>query len=228
MILPALALASCFVAFACWFGYQLVRQNGRILGRLEALERAFEHLALASSHRGAAREDSSEGNGNSLAKSRLKRDGLAPGVSAPDFSVPRLDGGELSLAEFRGRQLLLVFSDPQCGPCDVLATRLERRTRVENVQVIMVSRGNPEANRAKVVKHRLTFPVGLQRQWEISRLYAMFATPIAYLIDEDGVVAAPVAKGPDAILGLLSQAASTRGLSPVAGGISPASVGAKR
>ena len=26
----------------------------------------------------------------------------------------------------------------------------------------------------------------LQKQWEISRLYGMFATPIAYLVDERG------------------------------------------
>lgn len=72
----------------------------------------------------------------------------------------------------------------------------------------MISRGDVDANRAKAAQHRLTFPIGLQRHWEISKLYAMFATPIAYLIDGDGRVAAPVAKGPDAILGLWSRAAS--------------------
>jgi hypothetical protein len=45
--------------------------------------------------------------------------------------------------------------------------------------------------------------VALQQQWEISRLYAMFATPVAYLIDEAGVIVTDVAVGTDAILGLL-------------------------
>jgi hypothetical protein len=71
----------------------------------------------------------------------------------------------------------------------------------------MVSRGDAGANEVKRREHRLSFPIVLQRQWEISKLYAMFATPIAYLIDARGVVAAPVAKGPDAILGLLSHGA---------------------
>ena len=44
----------------------------------------------------------------------------------------------------------------------------------------------------------------LQQQWEISRKYAMFATPIAYLIDEQGVIARDVAVGTDAILSLLA------------------------
>lgn len=208
MLLFALALAAVVVAFACWFCFELLKQNGRILGRLESLERAFDHLALTAGAAGATQEDGLQDGRNSLAKSRLKRDGLAPGAAAPDFRLPRLGGGELSLAEFRGRPVLLVFSDPNCGPCDVLAPRLERRSSAEEAQVVMVSRGDPEANRAKVAQLGLSFPVGLLSHWEISKAYGMFATPIAFLIDEDGIVSAPVAKGPDAILALLSRGAA--------------------
>jgi len=49
----------------------------------------------------------------------------------------------------------------------------------------------------------------LQRQWEISRLYAMFATPVGYLIDKEGIIAAEAASGPEAILALLADAASS-------------------
>jgi hypothetical protein len=67
----------------------------------------------------------------------------------------------------------------------------------------MISRGEPKENRAKVKEHGLTFHIVLQQQWEISRRYAMFATPIAYLIDEAGVIAADVAVGADAIQELM-------------------------
>ncbi len=72
----------------------------------------------------------------------------------------------------------------------------------------MISRGEPEENRKKVREHRLTFPIVLQKSWEISRLYAMFGTPIGYLVDEQGIVAADVAVGIDPILALLSGAAA--------------------
>jgi AhpC/TSA family protein len=75
-----------------------------------------------------------------------------------------------------------------------------------DVEVVMISKGEPGENRAKVKEHRLTFPVVLQQQWEISRQYALFATPVAYLIDETGIVAADVAVGHDAILDLLRRA----------------------
>jgi len=43
----------------------------------------------------------------------------------------------------------------------------------------------------------------LQQHWEISRLYAMFATPIGYLIDEAGVITHSVAVGLEPILTLM-------------------------
>ena len=76
--------------------------------------------------------------------------------------------------------------------------------------MVMVSRGEPEENRAKVKEFNLTFPVVLQQQWEISRLYAMFATPMAYLIDEAGVIVNDVATGVEPIAKLLSGIANNR------------------
>lgn len=139
----------------------------------------------------------------SIADSKLNRSGLTVGMAAPPFSLPRSDGGELSLAEYQGERVLLVFSDPACAPCNVLAPRLERfHRRSPGTQVIMVSRGTPDENRAKAAELGLTFPIGMQRHWEVSRAYGMFATPIAYLIDERGAIASDVAVGTDAILDL--------------------------
>ncbi len=170
----------------------------------------------------------------SLGRSKIKRDGLKAGTVAPDFRLPRLDGrGDLSLEEFRGRRVLLVFSSLHCGPCNTLAPDLEKfhreqggterpltltlspsegaRGNLSEVAVVMISKGEPKENRAKVKEHGLTFPVLLQQQWEISRRYAMFATPIAYLIDEAGLITSEVAVGVEPILALLSVASRTAG-----------------
>ena len=126
----------------------------------------------------------------SLGRSRLLRKGLTAGTVAPEFKLPALDGSELSLASLRGRRVLLVFSDPHCGPCEKLAPKLQKvHRRARDLSVVMISRGDVEANRAKAAEHRLTFAIGLQRHWEISRAYGMFATPIGYLIGQDGVLA---------------------------------------
>jgi peroxiredoxin len=142
-----------------------------------------------------------------LEKSRLIRHGLSAGTPAPSFRLPQVGGSELSLDAFQGQRLLLVFSDPDCGPCQELAPKLEQLHRqATGLTVVMVSRGTMEANRAKSLEQGLTFPIVLQHSWEVSRAYGMFATPIGYLIDEDGIIIADVASGTDAILALASRA----------------------
>jgi peroxiredoxin len=191
------------LGFTAWVAYNLLRQNGRTLLRVGALEADIERLVVA-----AEAPSPKVGGDRSLARSRINRNGLRPGTIAPAFTLPRLDGGELSLSEYAGRRVLLVFSDPDCGPCDLLAPKLERFSRsTPDVSVVMVSRGDPERNRQKAAAHGLTFPVVLQHKWKLSREYAMFATPIGYLIDEDGRVGADVAVGMDAILDLPALAA---------------------
>jgi peroxiredoxin len=150
---------------------------------------------------------------NTRENNRLKRSGLPVGSPAPLFCLSRLDGNELSLDEYQGQRVLLVFSDPNCGPCNQLAPQLEHiHRRTNDLQVLMISRAEPTINRAKVAEHGLTFPVLLQREWEISREYGMFMTPIAYLIDERGIIAADVAVNAKDILALAT------GIKPTTGG----------
>jgi peroxiredoxin len=142
----------------------------------------------------------------SLARSRLNRSGLKGGTPAPDFRLPHIDEGDLSLSDFRGERVLLVFSDPDCGPCDDLAPQLQEiHLRRPELRVLVVSRRDIEANRAKARVLGLTFPIVLQKQWEVSLKYAMFATPIGYLIDEQGIIASDVAVGVAPILALADE-----------------------
>jgi peroxiredoxin len=164
--------------------------------------------ASALKEKETAAADRARAAGLAVTESRIAREGLAPGTTAPDFSLPDLRGRRRRLSDFLGRrQVLLVFSDPGCGPCQALTPQLEeihRAHRSDGLQVLMVTRGDVAANKQKARDHGVTFPVLLQRQWEVSRDYAMFATPVGYLISNDGVVASPVAIGADAILDLAS------------------------
>jgi len=142
----------------------------------------------------------------SLARSRLNRSGLNAGTIAPDFKLPRIGGGEVSLSDFRGRRVLLVFSDPNCGPCDELAPRLqELHEEKSDLQVLVISRRDADATAAKADALGLSLPIVMQRHWEISMQYGMFATPIAYLIDAEGIVVHDVAVGVGPILALAGE-----------------------
>jgi peroxiredoxin len=202
-------VASQFRAQGTPMGYR-IDAAGRIASELTVGAEALLKLAVAPPRRTPAPSPNGSAHGGkgdpSLARSRLNRDGLKAGVIAPEFRLPRIDGGELALADFRGERVLLVFSDPECGPCQDLAARLqELRVQRPDLQVLMVSRRDVEANRAKANKLGLSFPIVLQRQWEISLKYAMFATPVGYLIDEQGILASDVAVGVDPILALADE-----------------------
>jgi len=220
ILIFGLIVACVLILVGCLLGWQLLGQNGRILLRLDAVEKRLDKREAGGGSeadaepeltRSAAGNDeeerSSRFSNRSLARSKLNRDGLKAGTPAPDFRLPRLEGGELSLTELRGRMVLLVFSSPNCGPCNTLAPRLEEFHRQEpDLELVMISRGEPGENHDKVKEHGLTFSVLLQKQWEVSRVYAMFATPVAYLIDPAGVLTADVAIGGDAIEGLMGHA----------------------
>jgi peroxiredoxin len=145
----------------------------------------------------------------SLARSRLIRSGLKAGTVAPEFRLPLISGGELALGDLRGRRVLLVFSDPKCGPCDELAPRLKElhQTRPD-LEVVVISRRDAKATRAKAEALGLTFPIVMQRQWEVSLQYGMFATPIGYLIDAKGILVKDVAVGMEPILALADESAT--------------------
>ena len=149
-----------------------------------------------------------------LSESRIERNGLAAGTPAPLFKLPDLQGRTVSLEEYRGRRVLLVFSDPQCGPCDELApdlARLHQEHAHNGLALVLVGRGNAEENRLKAQHHGLRFPVVLQEKWKLSKQYGIFATPVAFLIGKDGVIAKDVAVGRDAILALAGDGPGAQG-----------------
>jgi peroxiredoxin len=141
-----------------------------------------------------------------ISGSRIKRDGLEAGAVAPSFTLPDLKGKSRSLLDYRGKRVLLVFSDVTCGPCEQLAPELVKlyERRPDDLEIVMISRGDLEENKRKAKAFGYPFPVLLQRSWEVSKDYAMFATPIAYLIDADGIIVKDVALGPEPILALAS------------------------
>jgi peroxiredoxin len=134
-------------------------------------------------------------------------DTLVKGDPAPTFALPDVRTGQrISLDSYRGREVLLVFSDPQCGSCDELAPRLaeiDRESRGKGLQLVVVSRGALEANRRKLAESGIEFPYLVQsRRWKVAKLFGTYTTPVAFLVDETGVISSNPVFGAAAILAL--------------------------
>ena len=80
----------------------------------------------------------------------------------------------------------------------------------------MVSRGGLEENRRKAEAFGIEFPVVLQSGWKLSKKYGIFATPVAFLVNEEGVIEREVARGRSEILSLADPALSAEGRVPIA------------
>ena len=144
----------------------------------------------------------------SLSESHIERKGLKAGTPAPAFDLPDIHGHRIALEAYRGRRVLLVFTDPHCAPCAQLApdlVRLHKEHRDNGLAVLMVGRGEAEENRRKAEQHGYEFPFILQDRWKLSKEYGIFATPVAFLIDEQGMIARNVAAGADEILALAQE-----------------------
>ena len=192
----------------------LLDEKGRVARPVAVGAREVPELAEHAA--GGRRRLASE---RPLSDSLIEREGLKAGAPAPTFELPDLSGGTVSLAGYRGRRVLLVFSDPECGPCDALLpelARLDRDRGTDGLDLLLVSRGGVGENRRKAEAAGVGFPVVLQPGWKLSKEYGIFATPVSFLVDEEGVIERDVIRGPTEILAVAHAALSAEGRVPIA------------
>jgi thiol-disulfide isomerase/thioredoxin len=92
------------------------------------------------------------------------------------------------LRDFAGRQVLLVFSQTGCGPCQTILPELNRVQADEDLQVVVVNHGEAGPTREWAAAAGARFPVLIQEKYQVSRSFQVYATPFAFLIDAAGVV----------------------------------------
>ncbi len=180
------------------FVLRLLRRNGELLLRIDALEEAL----------------TSEGVALPPARPEASPAGLAVGSAAPEFELPDLSGRPVTLADLRSASeghLMIVFSDPGCGPCSAMMPRVAdwQRERPGGLRTVVVSRGGRDAHLAYAAEHGV-IDLLVQRDREVSRSFEVSGTPSAVLIGRDGTVASTVHTGEDQIATLVASRAAVR------------------
>ncbi len=188
-------LALVGVAVEGWMIVHLVSQNGRVLLRLDSMD-----ALLATQGRVPAT------NGSAAAKPVI---GLPIGAAAPAFELPSINDENVSLETLRapGKPVLLIMSDPHCGPCNALLPEIGRweRDHSDKLTIAVVSRGDPDANRAKASERTLS-NVLIQQDREVAKSYGTTGTPSGVLVSTDGKIAGETASGAEAIRQLVAKA----------------------
>ena len=117
---------------------------------------------------------------------------VKPGAKARDFTITSLEGGEVALAQLRGKVVLLNFWATWCAPCREELPRLahlQAKYQKHGLVVLAVSVDNERENIAGFIQE---YSVKLQtygdRDKRVSRLYDPQTMPSSYLIDRNGTL----------------------------------------
>jgi len=118
---------------------------------------------------------------------------LGKGVPAPDFTLPGLDGKMVSLADYRGKVVLLNIWATWCPPCVEEMPSMEKLYQAlkgEGFEILAVS---VDVSGAKAVlsfmkKHKLNFPALTDTKGSIKSLYQTTGVPESFIIDKDGII----------------------------------------
>jgi peroxiredoxin len=117
---------------------------------------------------------------------------VTPSASAPDFTLPSLDGPNLRLQEQRGRVVMINFWATWCGPCRVEMPHLSKlyeKYRGSGFTVLAVNIDEDPHKAASLAKQLgMRFPVLLDTEKKVSRLYDLSTMPSTVLVDRDGRV----------------------------------------
>lgn len=136
------------------------------------------------------------------------RPGLPIGSTAPAFDLPAYEGGRTSLSQLLalGKPVLLIFTNPKCGPCIAIFKEIKDWQTAHNDQltITLLSMGTIKDNFVNVARNGLG-QVLLQEKSEVSDLYRAYLTPTAVMVDPQGRIQTDVAAGADQIRALLKR-----------------------
>lgn len=164
---------------AAWAAYRLLIRNGRLLLELRELHRPPRSPILAGPT------------------------GLPAGCVLHDFDLPNLQGNRVTLSQWQGTKVLLIYVDPGCPFSLAMLPSLAIQLHGFSAQwfvPIVVTTGDLHRNRRLFAHHGIDCPVLVQEDMELADLHAVAATPLAYLADEQAMTVGRPMFGAEAIL----------------------------
>ena len=116
------------------------------------------------------------------------------GKPAPDFHLAALDGRTVSLADYRGKKLVVTFWASWCGPCRMELPALEKFYRQTHngdadYEIVSISIDNDRAAaETAATQLKVPFAVLLDPASKTLETYGVDAIPALFVIDKDGRV----------------------------------------
>ncbi|MDA8224104.1 TlpA family protein disulfide reductase [Desulfosporosinus sp.] len=121
--------------------------------------------------------------------------GLEKGDLAPDFELKSIDGKAMKLSSLRGKKVIVNIWATWCPPCRLEMPEMEKfytTNKNEGVEILAVNLTKAEKSRADVPAFKkaygITFPIVMDENGDVARLYEVSSIPASFFIDTQGVI----------------------------------------
>jgi peroxiredoxin len=118
---------------------------------------------------------------------------VTSGDMAPEFHLKTIEGKSVRLADLKGKVVMVHFWATWCPSCIEEMPTLERLYRsLPGKDFLMLAVSEDEGGAGAVAsfirQNSLNFPVLLDPESEVARLYGTYKLPETYIVDRKGVV----------------------------------------
>lgn len=116
------------------------------------------------------------------------------GSKAPNFTLKKLDGKEVSLNQFRGKKVILNFWASWCSPCKIelphFQAEWDKYSTSNDVMLLTVagSQSDEDVLRSYMANNNFNFTVCLDSSDNVFNKYDLTSIPKTYFLDKSGVI----------------------------------------
>jgi len=130
----------------------------------------------------------------SRAPSTKPREKKMDGIPAPDFTLPDVDGNEVSLSDFKGKVVVLNFWASWSEPCLELMPSIQSLSEKYNGKDIAIIGINtlegeePDYVKSFLKDHNISYRILLDSDDTVLEKFGLTKIPACYVIDRKGIV----------------------------------------
>ncbi len=116
------------------------------------------------------------------------------GDVAPDFTLPTLDGQEIRLGRYIGKDIFLLFWTQGCVFCQtrgmIMVNDIYRQGQQSDLVVLSINVAESKGEVAEFVRQKgLTYPVLMDKDASVSRnKYGVYVVPSLFIVGKDGMI----------------------------------------